>query len=196
VNIGKFKIKKENKKMKNVNWGSVEETSFDRLVPGGYVCGIVSVIDEEKKEYLKIEYDIAEGEQKNYYRKLQESKNFWGGSFIRSYKETALGFFKGFLTALEKSNGNFKAATFDNDPQKLKRLLIGLVLGEEEYKANDGEIKKRLYVSELRSVDSIRKGDFKVPELKKYQVSSSSQTSASDGFYPTDENKDDGDCPF
>ena len=182
--------------MKNVNWGSVEESNFERVVPGGYICIISSVMDEEAKEYLKIEYDIAEGPLKDYYKNLYASKAFWGGSFIRSYKEAALGFFKSFLVALEKSNGNFRADAFNNEPQKLKRLLIGLVLGEEEYKANDGSIKKRLYVAEVRSVDSIRKGDYKVPELKKYQGNTKNETASSSGFHPIDESVDDEDLPF
>ena len=85
--------------MKNVNLQNVEEAKdFERLPAGGYVCGITAVEDVADKEYLKIEFDIAEGDFKNYYRDLYQSKAFWGGNFVKSYKDKALPFFKGFIT--------------------------------------------------------------------------------------------------
>ena len=128
--------------MRNIDWNQVNEAQeFEHVTPGGYVCGITSVEDVPinpntgKGDYLKIEYDIAEGSLKNYYRSLYNSKGFWGGSFVKSYKETALPFFKAFKTAVENSN---KGYTFNNDEKTLVRKLVGLVLGEEEYQANDG----------------------------------------------------------
>jgi hypothetical protein len=144
----------------NVN--SAEE--FDRLTPGGYVCGITAVEDVPERGYLRIEFDIGEGKLKNYYRTLYNSKGFWGGHTIKSYKEKALPFFKGFITSVEESNAGYK---WDNDENKLVRKLVGMVLAEEEYRAKDGSIKTRLYVSNIMSADKIRKGDFKVPSLKK-----------------------------
>jgi hypothetical protein len=157
--------------MKNVNWANVEENQeYKRLVPGGYVCGIVKVEDVEDKEYLKIYYDVTTGEFKGYFKELFDAKGFWGGNFIRSYKETALSFFKGFLTAIEKSNPNFTVSQFNNDISKLKGKLVGLVLGEEEYVSKDNEIKKRLYVAQVHGVEKIKANDFKVPELKKVEL--------------------------
>lgn len=154
--------------MKNINWSNVEENKeFEKVTPGGYICGITAVKDEPEKEYLKVEFDIVEGNLKGYYKELYTNKGFWGGSFIRSYKETALSFFKGFLKAIELSNAGFKADDFDGDETKLRGKLIGLVLAEEEYKGNDGTVKTRIYVDAVHSADRIKKGDFKVPELKK-----------------------------
>ena len=145
-----------------------EAQEFKRLGIGGYVCTItaaadVPIAESGKGDYLKLEYDIAEGEFKNYYTDLFNNKNFWGGNFIRSYKQGALPFFKAFVTALENSNGNY---TFDWNEKNLVGKKIGLVLAEEEYPANDGNIKTRLYVCQTRSVDVIRKGDFKIPDKK------------------------------
>jgi hypothetical protein len=151
--------------MRPIDLSAVEEAKeFERVVPGGYVCGITNVKDVPEKEYLLIEYDIAEGTKKNYYRSLFNSKGFWGGSFVKSYKEKALPFFKGFITAVEKSNSGYH---WDNDETKLKRKLVGLVLGEEEYQKNDGSIGKRLYVDQIHSVEKIRSCDYVIPELKK-----------------------------
>ncbi len=181
--------------MRNIDWNNVEEAKeFEKVTPGGYVCGITAVENVENKEYLRIEYDIAEGEKKNYYRELYKSKGFWGASFIKSYKETALPFFKAFKTAVENSN---KGYTFNNDEKTLVRKLVGLVLAEEEYKANDGKIKTRLYVDQVHSIDKIRSGDFTVPELKKLDVKDSPTTPTFDmsGFedIPT---PDDNNLPF
>lgn len=151
--------------MKNINWDNVEETkSFDKLPAGGYICGITAVEDVPASEYLKFEFDIAEGEYKNYYRGVYDRAGFWGGRFIKSYKEKALGFFKAMLTAFEKSNKGFK---FDNDEKLFKRKMIGLVIGYEEYIKNDGNVGERIIVTEFVSVDDIRAGRYKVPELKR-----------------------------
>lgn len=154
--------------MKQINWDNVEEVKeFEKVTAGGYICGITAVNDEPDKEYLKVEYDIADGKFKGYYKALYEAKGFWGGSFIRSYKEKALPFFKGFITAVENSNKGFK---FDNDETKLKGKYIGLVLGEEEYIGNSNEVKTRLYVANIHSIDKIRKNEYSVPTLKKIVV--------------------------
>ena len=189
--------------MRDLHLSEVEEaTEYKSLPKGGYVCGITAVEDVQmnantgKGDYLKMEYDIAEGEFKNYYRALYENKDFWGGKFIKSYKETALAYFKAFITSVENSNSGYK---FNNDEKTLMRKLVGLVLGEEEYQANDGTIKTRLYVAEVHSADRIRKGDFKVPELKQLK---STATKASTPAYKAPVNNDfeeivsDDDLPF
>jgi hypothetical protein len=165
--------------MKNINWTSVEENKdFDQLIPGGYICNVTTVEDKEDKEYIIVFYDIVEGKFKNYFQQLEQAKNFWGGKFIKSYKESALPFFKGFLTAIENSNSGFIANHFDGDIGKLKNKYIGLVLGEEEYISNDGDVKTRLYVAEVRSVNKIKSGDFKMPKLKKLKITTTIGTDA------------------
>ena len=150
--------------MKSIDWSNVEEAKdFERLQPGGYIAKITSVEDLPDKEYLRMEYDIADGDFAGYYQDLYRNRGFWGGSFIRSYKEKALSFFKAFKTAVENSNPGYQ---FNNDESTLKGTLIGLVLGEEEYKANDGSVKTRLYVDKTRSVKEIKSGNFEVPAKK------------------------------
>ena len=177
--------------MRDLDLANVEAaTEYKRLSAGGYICKITKVTDVPmnqntgKGDYLKIEYDVTQGEFKNYFSDLFASKDFWGGSFIRSYKESALSFFKAFTTSVENSNKGF---VFGNDEQKLVGKAIGLVLGEEEYNANDGSMKNRLYVKDVRSVDSIKKNDFEVPELKMLAGSQSTSRpipnqTAGDGF--------------
>lgn len=182
--------------MKNIDWSKVEEAQeFERPTAGGYIMGITKVEDVPEKEYLKLELDIAEGSLKNYYRELFNKKGFWGCKTVKSYKESALPFFKAFITSIEKSNPGYK---FNNDERTLVRKFVGVVLGEEEYQANDGTIKTRLYVAEFHSADKIRKGDYKVPPLKTLdssKVKSKPQASV-DMDVDFEEIKDDEDLPF
>lgn len=136
---------------------------FERLPAGGYVLRLQSVTDEPSKEYLRIVYDIAEGPEAGRYLN-EPAENDYRHQFIRSYKEKALGMFKAFTNALEASNPGYK---WDWKEGALPGKLLGVVLGYEEYEANDGNIKERLRVVSCIDADRIRKGDFKIPELKK-----------------------------
>ena len=145
-----------------------EQKEFKKVTPGLYIAKIVEVEDVPEKEYLKIKLDIAVGEFKNYYTDLNDSKGFWGLTMIKSYKESALSFFKAFVTATEKSNANYK---FDEDKYlELKGKLVGAVLSEEEYKKNDGTINSKIVVNRLRSIDEIKKGNIEIPEIKRLVI--------------------------
>lgn len=185
--------------MKNIDWSAVQEASDGRLTPGGYICGIVTAEDFPDKEYLRIEFDIAEGDQKNYFLQMRKRMNLetwpYDGSFIKSYKEKARPFFKAFVTSLELSNRGYR---FNNDENTLPRKLFGAVLAEEEYLGNDGKIKTRLYVHQIRSVAAIREGNYTVPDLKRYTPSTGSAAPAvtapaNNYAYIPD---DDADLPF
>ena len=154
--------------MKAINMENVKEAGFFGLPVGGYVCKITNVEDVPEKEYLFIEFDIAEGPYKDYYKKLQEAKNFWGGSMYKSYKEKALPMLKRFCSAVTKSNPGyiFDAGEQNSDEKTLKGKLIGLVFFEEEYQGNDGYIKTRLKVDYETEIEKIRKGDFKIKAKK------------------------------
>jgi len=151
------------------NYDSVKENQggeYEKLPAGGYVCKITASKDVTEKEYLELELDIAEGPYQGWFSELYQRAKFWGGKLIRSYKETAAGFFKGFTTAVEESNAKYK---WNWNESTLVSKFIGIVFGYEEYMSNSGEVKERIYVAQTRSVDAIRKGDFKVPELKKLE---------------------------
>lgn len=153
------------------------DSSF--LKAGGYICKYTKVTDVPEKEYLQMEYDIAEGEFTDYYKSLEEKLNFWGGRCYRSYKEKALPMFKRMCSAVTKSNPGF---IFDGDENADETTLVGkkvgLVLGEEEYIGNDGSVKTRLYVVREVEISNIIDGKFKVPPLKKLEVT----TNNSDDF--------------
>lgn len=170
--------------MKAINLDNVQEMgSGDFVKPvGGFVLGITAVEDVPEKEYLKITYDIAEGDMKNYFSNRKKEMGWELPTLIRSYKDSALGFFKGFVTSLENSNKGYKFS--DNEKDMIKKLF-GAVLAEEEYRNQKGEVKVRGYVATVHSVDTIKKGDFKVPELKKLQGGAVADNSASPFTPPT-----------
>jgi len=155
--------------MKKVNLDNIQEAgSFKRPEAGPYICTIQGVLDFPEKQYLKVTYDISQGEFKGYYDELRAAYPDWDwcGAYCKSYKETALPMFKRFCSAVSKSNGNyvFDAGEQNADEQSLVGKSIGLLFQEEEYYGNDGNIKTRLIVAREFPVDQILKQ--KTPEPK------------------------------
>ena len=155
------------------NYESVQASSgdFARPTAGGYICKIVNVEDVPldpntgKGDYLRIEYDIADGEFKGYYKEqFDKFGGNWFASFIRSYKEKALGMFKHFINCIEQSNSGYE---WDWNETGLIGKVVGLVLGEEEYENSQGEIKTKLVVKDVKVTGDILDGSFKVPAPKK-----------------------------
>lgn len=179
--------------MKSIDLTNVQEAGdFTRPAPGPYICGIYNAENFEDKKYLKITYDIIEGEFKGYYQEMRKNNPdwAWAGAYVKSYKEKALPMFKRFCTSVSRSNGNY---VFDGktnaDEKTLKGKKIGLILGEEEYEGNDGTIKTRLYVDREFSIDKL--AGQKVPKLKKLKVEAST-ISGNEGFMdvPFDSNEE------
>jgi len=144
-------------------WENIKASDDNRLAPGGYVAKIMSVENVPNKQYLKIELDIAEGDDKGYYADLAQRAGFWGLTLYRSYKPKAAGMFKSFIDHVEQSNDGY---TWNWDENTLEDMRVGIVLREEEYIGNDGSVKTRLVVSSTKSADDIRNGKFKVPKKK------------------------------
>lgn len=144
---------------------------FSKPKAGGYIVEILGVVDVPlneqtgKGDYLKIDYDICHGEFAGYYTKQNERfGGGWFANFIRSYKETAAGMFKHFTNCIEESNVGYKWAW---DEKSLVHKYLGVVLGEEEYEKKDGSVGVKLVVKDVKTVEQIKNGDFKVPNIKK-----------------------------
>ena len=170
------------KPIKNID--SVQEAGEGRRLPaGGYICKYTKVEDIPDKNYLYMEYDIADGEFAGYYKDLEERLGFWGGKCYRSYTEKALPMFKRMCSAVTKSNAKF---IFDGnehcDEKTLVGKLVGMLFGEEEYVGNDGSVKTRLYVVREMDIEDIRAKKFKIPEIKKLNDTSSVAKPSNDGF--------------
>lgn len=179
--------------MKHIDWNNVQSAeNFTSPGPGGYICGILGAEDEAKDERIRCQYDIIEGDFKNYYRDRLSRRPDWNlPSFIKSYKEKALGFFKKFLEAVEASNPGYK---FDDDERKLRGKKIGLVLGEEEYRKQDGSIGVTLRVVDFLPIADIKAGKFEVPKRK--TLASEPSYAAPVNTSDFEEITDDEDLPF
>lgn len=142
-----------------------EAGEFRRLPAGAYGVRITKIVDNPANEYLEVYCDITqEGEYKHYFKQLVDAGLTDTSKSFRSYKTNALPFFKAFITAVEKTNPGYH---WDWDEQKLVGKAVVAVFGEEEYEDKDGNIKVATRVVEFRSIDALKEGRIKVPELKK-----------------------------
>lgn len=180
--------------MKRLDLNNVQEAgNFEKLCPGGYICRYTDVNDVSDKEYLYMEFDIAEGRFKDYYKGMSDRFGFWSGRCYRSYKEKALPMFKRMISAVQNSNPGY---AWNYDERTLIGKLVGIVFGEEEYIGNDGTVKTRLYVSYETSVDDIKKGKFRTPALKQLKpserpITAEMQADIASGFMKIDDTDSD-----
>lgn len=159
------------------NWSNVKADYGEgkRLQAGGYVCKVMACKQEMSKNnklMLVVNFDIAEGDSKNYYLEryknaprdnntMQEPK--WQGKYyILLEGENYEGRLKAFTTSVEESNEGY---TWDWDEKKLEGKLFGGIFREEEYVYNN-EIRSNVRIWQVRSVKTIREGNFDVPRKK------------------------------
>jgi len=141
-----------------------EAGEFKQLPPMIVGVRITKVVDVPEKEYLEIYSDITKGEYANYFKALVDSGLKDTSKHIRSYKISALPFFKAFITAVEKTNPGYK---WDWDEQKLVGKNVIAVFGQEEYVDNEGNIRIGTKLVEFRSLEAYQQGRIKLPELKR-----------------------------
>ena len=158
-------------------WETTEAKEFgeiERLELGGHELVILDA-REYKSEIsgnvsLKVSVDIGgKDKQKGFFQKqydnntLSERKWPTGGVKYMSLKDEQLGFLKGFITALEKSNPNFKFNT-NGTWEQLKGLKIAGQFGLEEYRKQDGDIGTATKLVQFRSLDKLN--EIKIPKVK------------------------------
>lgn len=150
--------------------------NYPRPKAGGYVIRITKATNNVEKERTEFEFDIAEGQFRNYYQELYERAHFWGGAFSKSFSDKALPFYKGFTEAVVASNDNTDGLVIGNyddiDETKFIGKLVGMVVGEKEYTGNDGKIKIKLdtYEAVFLPATDIRAGMYTVPEFKSLET--------------------------
>lgn len=151
-----------------------------QLPVGGYELTIVGAKVEQftNCEILKIAFDIVNHEQfSGFYAnrfksaKAQNPDAKWGGVFdvfipkddgseLDGYTKQA---FKRFITSVEKSNEGY---VWNWDEKSLKGKAFGGIFGREEFITKEGNRKFAVKCRFPRSIDSIRSGDYKIPEDK------------------------------
>lgn len=184
--------------MKKVDMTNVQEAGEGRRIPAGkYIIIIRKAEDVSDKEYLKITYDIADGEYKGYYDDMRKRfpDSQWIGAYVKSYKQKALPMFKRFCSAVSKSNGGFifDGNTVNADETTLIGKKLGIVLAEEEYYSNSGELRTRLFVHSECPIDRLE--SMRVPECKRLKDDKTMAKPADDSFMTIEEGAAD-EVPF
>ena len=159
-------------------WDETEAKEFgeyENLDLGGHEIVILDA-REHKSEFsgnisLKISVDISGNDKQKGFFKKQYDENTsadkkWPTGAVKylSLKDEQLGFLKGFITSLEKSNPGFK---FNKKGtwEQLKNLKLAGQFGLEEYKKQDGTIGTATKLVQFRSLDKLK--DIKIPKVKK-----------------------------
>ena len=158
-------------------WDTTEAKEFgefENLELGGHELVIM-----DAREYtsemsgntsLKVSVDIGGfDKQKGFFQKQydenpnQDKKWSTGGTKFLSLKDEQLAYLKGFITALEKSNPNFKF-NVNGEWKQLKGLKIAGQFGLEEYEKQDGTIGTATKLIQFRSLDKLK--EIKIPKVK------------------------------
>lgn len=158
-------------------WDSVEAIEmgdFETVELGGHKVVIVDArlytSEITGNTSLKVSVDLAKGDKQEGYFKKQYDENSsadkkWSNGATRylSLKSENLAYTKGFITALEKSNANFK---FDTSKgwEQLKGLVCAGVFGLEEYQDQEGEVRTATKLVQFRSLDKL--DEIKIPKVK------------------------------
>ena len=173
----------------------------EKLPAGGYVVKIMAATEETASNgnsFLKISFDIAEGEYKGYYerkyRTANENDKKWKGN-INLYvpledgseqDEYTASKFKTSIMNIEESNPGYH---WDWDEKKLKGKIVGCIFREKEY---DYEGNTGFFAEPFRliSADNIRNNKFRMPKPKLLNGSTTvSDPASADNF-------SDDDLPF
>ncbi|MBQ3478194.1 MAG: hypothetical protein IJH25_08490 [Clostridia bacterium] len=155
-------------------------SSFPRLTAGGHICRTRQVVLTKSRagnDMLEIHFDIVEeGEFKGYYQQVYAARSrynpdmAWPGRYfvlIANPDGTTNGRFKGFINAVEESNGGYK---FDGNELGLQNKLVGFNFGEEEYEYTDrqtGEIKVGVSCKPQYAASVARVREGLIPPAKK-----------------------------
>lgn len=155
-------------------WNDTEAATlsdgFDPIPAGAYVACVGEVLEQTSKKgvpYYQLVVDVFEGERKGYW------SDDWGQKhkglhavnlFISS--ERAMAMTKAALNQVTADNPGFDAmAAFEGDNWAAFRgRLVGIVVADEAYVANDGEVKVGKKVRRVAPVADVRGGKVKAPK--------------------------------
>ena len=144
---------------------------FQQLPKGKYVCKIVQVATQQSKngnEQFVILYDIAEGEYKDFYKKMfdadkaQNTDAKWRGVFKQNMDGRGLSWFKGVITAIERSNNFTFQWDEENNEKTLQGKKFGGIFRRRQYEAENGSRPVVTELFRIRSVAGLAEAE--VPE--------------------------------
>lgn len=188
---------------------------FQQLPKGKYVCVIKQVatqVSKNNNEQFVILYDIAEGEYKDFYKKMFDSDREqnpsgakWRGVFKQNMSGNGTPWLKGVITSIERSN-NF---TFQWDKENNEKTLVGKRFGglfrRRQYEKEDGSRAMTTELFRIRGVAGLAEAevpeDSLLPEGPAPRPDPSPANAAmppfsSDGFMNIPEGAEDEGIPF
>lgn len=162
----------------NMNlWDETEAKEFgeyETLELGGHELIIMDAREYKNQDNgnvsLKVSVDIAGNDkqagffQKQFDNNTNKEKKWSNGACkYMSLKDEQLAYLKGFITALEKSNSNFKF-NVKGTWEQLKGLKIAGQFGWEEYQDGEGKTKVATKLIQFRSLEKL--AEIPVPKVK------------------------------
>lgn len=146
---------------------------FNRLPAGNYIIKIMEVLEGQSKTgkpMLTVSYDIAEGEQKDFftnaYKADTREEKKWGGRHwivTEDNEGNCSRGFKSFTECVENSNPGFTIPWGEGFCKAMKGKLVGAMFRDEEYITNKGEYRMSAKIAYWATVDEVREG--KLSEL-------------------------------
>lgn len=129
---------------------------------GGYIANIRDVVIYDNGKSITFLIDIAEGKYQGYFDYIylfdSEMKFDCGYAIHLPSEQNKL---KMFIHILQQSNPNFQ---FHGDLSQLIGMEFGIVLQEQECIDPDGTSFVQLKIFDVTTVESIRNGNYTVPE--------------------------------
>lgn len=186
---------------------------FQQLPKGKYVCVIKQVATKESKNgnsQFVILYDIAEGEYKDFYQKLFEADKAqstdakWRGVFKQNMDGRGLSWFKGVITAIERSNNFTFQWDKENNEKTMQGKKFGGIFRRRQYEAENGSRPIVTELFRIRSVAGLEEAEVPEDEMlpeappagQTTQVNRATPSSVGDGFMNIPEGIEDDAIPF
>lgn len=176
------------------------QSDFKPLPSGGYICRLImaeEMADKNGNPMLHIGFDIIEGEYKNYFMDLFQSRKknntdplkeikwpFAGQAWIpvNDYEDNSKTSrkFKGFCTAVEESGTEIWTPKGELNLNEVKSAEVGVIFQNVESEYN-GKTRWEATPWGFRSIATVAGGDYFVPDDKPLKEISTYGT----GFVPT-----------
>lgn len=194
---------------KSVNRDKVRQsTGFEILPKGAYVVKIIGVKVADNNsgngQHLKIAFDVAEGQYKNFYQKQFDNNpnedKMWPLDAVfmltiptDSSPEWQTEQFFTFLANVEDSNSGY---TFNGDETKLTGKIFGGLFCNEQSEAN-GNVYDHTKLRWTRTADDVRNNKYgKLPKDKLKSGKGSAASGNPDKFIEVPADAGEDGCPF
>lgn len=183
---------------------------FSQLPKGKYICTIkqaATKVSENGNDQFVILYDISEGDQKDFYQKLfdtdksQNASNAkWRGVFKQNMDGKGLSWFKGIITAIERSNNFTFQWNKENNEKTLAGKKFGGIFWRRQYEKDNGDRPIITELWRIRSVAGLSEAEIPEDNLLPEKVTTSASVNQGapigDGFMTIPEGAGDEGIPF